>query len=333
MCAYALTFFFFTGCAAAEDPSLIKHSTDEPVSFFTEEATVEKTLTVSAVYDSEDIHFDDTYILREAGASYELILQDVKIEPATISGRSVPVEYTVIYGEGEDIPKTVKVTYMDDGAVPPTETVKLTESIGKTDETGTSESLQEDASDEKTAQNGSESVTFTPVFGELELKSTKPGEPYWKGDLVLNVTYQDWGSAYYAFADIYIPHSDDAPVLDGFEDAYLMHLGLPYDSYSLSSSAWAGDPYESNGTLCRDGLLYGSRLVRGTVAVYEGTITLPDVQGYKGTATYMYRGIVRNAKRVRNVTLAGIAVFAVLVTALLFLFAKKKRKRKETPQI
>ena len=325
---------FFTGCAAGS-PQGILQTSDAEVGFFTEEVEIEKTKTISAVYTEDEIHFDETFILKEGGNTYELILTDVKVEPAVVSGRKVVLSYSKAFVDVEEsaVPKEIEVTYYDDGRKPTDDVVMLSDANGTVQKPVSDTPVpdaQQPVDGDETPGNGADEAVLTPGKYTLSLKSVTPGEPVWV-DYSACMTFADYGSAYYKLSDgIYMPHSDSAPEVDGFEDAILSYLGLSPSAFTVSYAVWNGEPYtDSSGILCRDAVLFGQRLTNSLKATYEGTAELPDVQGFKATATYYYRGVVRNVRKVRTAILAGIGVIAVLVTALLFLLAKKKRNRKE----
>ena len=325
---------FFTGCAAQAPEGTLKTS-DEEVGFFTEEVEIEKTKTISAVYTEDEIRFDDTYILKEDGNTYELVLQDVKMEPAVVSGRKVILSYSKAFVDVEEsaIPKEIEVTYYDDGRKPTDDIVILSDVDGTVRKAASDTPVpdaQQPADGDKTPENGAKAAVLIPGKYSLSLKEVTAGDPVWV-DYSASMSFTDYGSAYYKLADgVYMPHSDSAPAVDGFEDAILSYLGLSPSAFTVSYAVWNGEPYtNSSGIICRDAVLFGQRLANSLKATYEGTAELPDVQGYRATATYYYRGVVRNVKKVRTLILAGIGVIAVLVTALLFILAKKKRNRKE----
>ena len=325
---------FFTGCASQPRDGVLQTS-DEEVGFFNEEVEIEKTKTVTAVYTEDEIHFDDTYVLKENGNTYELVLQDVKVEPTVISGRKVILSYSKAFTDVDEnaIPKEIQVTYYDDGKKPTDDVVVLADADGtlqKPASEAAAADTQQHTDGDKTPGEGSGEAVPKPGKYALSLKDVKAGEPVWV-DYSASMTFADYGAAYYKLYDgVYMPHSNSAPAVEGFEDAILSYLGLSPSSFTVSYAVWYGEPYtDSSGILCRDAVLFGQRLTNSLKATYEGTAELPDAQGYKATATYHYRGVVRNVKKVRTVILAGIAVIAVLLTALLFLLAKKKNNRKE----
>ena len=333
-CALLLTLLLLSGCSDQSTSGILKTS-DEEVGFFSEEVEIEKTKTISAVYTEDEIRFDDTYILKEGGNTYELQLTDVKTEPATVTGRVITLRYTKTFVDVDenDVPKEINVTYYDDGTKPTDDVVVLYEENGiiqnPVSDTAVLD-VQMPADGSKTPENGSEAATLTPGSYKLELKTQAKGEPVWV-DFAAPMSFSDYGAAYYRLSDgVYMPHSDSAPEVDGFEDEILSYLGLSPSAFRISYAVWNGEVYtDSSGVICRNAIMYGQRLADSLNVTYEGTVDLPDVQGYKATATYYYRGVVRNVKKVRTALLGGIAVLAVLLTSIIFLIARKKKRTKE----
>lgn len=311
---YAVALMMLTqGCAGSSDDSVHVTSAEE-VTFFTDEVVIEKTETIPARYSEDEIVFPKTITVSQNGKTYELELIETNISPAAISGRTVTVEKSVKY-EGDlkdpDIPGSITVTYQDDGKMPPKETVILADPP------------------EETAA-GKETV-FAPVTGTVELREIKRSERYWQDDLVAPMVFEGWGSAYYKLTDgVYMPHSDEAPVVSGFENAILRYLDLSPAFYSVSSAAWDGEAYtDSNGVKCRNALMYGSRYVYSCTAVYEGTLTLPDATGFSGKALYRYRGVVTNTKKIAAVSSAAAATGGAGITVPIVLFRRRRRRKKE----
>ena len=328
-----LMLFFLTGCGEAA-PTGTLTSTDEAVGFFDEEVYIEKTIETPVYYTEAEIKIEDTYTLQQDGNTYQMELKDSKIVEAPIGSRTATLQYsqTFIDVQGEDdIPKSMSVKYYEDGLKP------LEGLIILADKEGTIKSPRVEIDPNApmlTDENGNQYAQCYVYDFSLPLKETKAGDPVWI-EFSAPMIFTDYGAAYYKLnANTYLPHADSAPVVDGYEDAILEYLGLSGYSYRIGYAAWDGGTYtNSSGVLCRDAVMYGERLVNTTVATYGDTVPLETVTGYKGVATYLYRGIARNTKKVRTVTLAGIAVFAVLLTALLFLFAKKKKNAKENQTI
>ena len=324
-----LMLFFLTGCGEAA-PTGTLTSTDESVGFFDEEVYIEKTIETPAYYTEAEIKIEDIYTLQQDGNTYQMELKDRKIVEAPIGSRTATLQYseTFVDVKEEEIPQKMSVKYQEDGMAPIQGTIVLKDKNGTLADQPATASTGTPAEGTDIQQKG-----YAYSF-ELPLVSKKAGELVWIG-FSAPMAFTDYGAAYYKLnAGTYLPHSDSAPIVDGYEDAILDYLGLSPYSYRISYAEWDGGTYTNgNGVLCRNAIMYGERLVGTMVATYEDTVPLETVTGYKGVATYTYRGIARNVKKVRTVTLAGIAVFAVLVTALLFLFAKKKRNAKENQKI
>ena len=308
------------GCGQAQpaDTEPLVSASDEP-GFFEEQVHFEKTVDSSVFYDRDDIVFDDTYIWKQGADRYVMELKDVQIKEVPISGRKVALKYTETFIETDDVPKTVTVKYLDDGKVPPKETVVLK------DKNGTVSSESQAKPGQTEPPEAMQGYEF-----ELPLVSTGKGENVWL-DFSAPMTFRDYGAAYYRLSEgVYLPHSDSAPVTDGFEDDILRYLGLSPSVYRISYAEWNGGTYtDSSGMTCRNALMYGQRLAGSTVATYEAEVDLKDVTGYKGTATYTYNGTVKDRKKIAAVAGGSTAAAGAGAVIPIVLFRRRKKKQSE----
>ena len=286
----------------------------------------EKTIETAVFYDPEDIRFDDTYTLRQDGTTYVMELKESETVEAPISGRRVTLQYsqTFIDRNEEEIPKSVKADFYEDGSQPTEEVIILKKTGDIIDGT----MVRERPAGYVPADG--EMILCNVYHPELPLTQTKAGEKVWI-DFAAPMTFTDYGAAYYKLADgVYMPHSEEAPVTDGFEDEILSYLDLSPSAYRISYAAWSGDTYTNGeGILCRNALLYGERLVGTTVATYSATIDLEDVTGYKGIAVYSFRGIVRNPKKVAAVAGGSAAAVGAGTVIPIVFFRRRRRKADE----
>ena len=285
--------FLMSACASEETSA---------AGFFTEEVTVTKEISVERIYDTKDFSFDPTYTLKEGNETYVMDLTDVKTEEMSIDGRSVTLRCIKKIPAGtdkEDIPKEISVTYKDEGKEPPKETVVITDGLNEGE---------------------------NPCI--LKLIEVKDTGMEWVDDLVVSMRYEDYGSYCYELSPgILMPFSEDAPVIDGFRDTIMDLLDMDPNGYYLSYARWYGEPFtSSDGRICRNALIYGSRLLPTYDAVYESKIELKAVKGFKATATYSCTVVRTDQKKVRTVLLAGIFLAAVTISLILTKLVSAKRK-------
>ena len=123
-------------------------------------------------------------------------------------------------------------------------------------------------------------------------------------------------------------------MIDGYRDIIMDLLDMDPGSYYLSYARWYGEPFSSSdGKMCRNALIYGSRLLPSYEAVYEDTVQLKDVTGYRATATYSCTVTRTDQKKVRTVLLAGIFLAAVTVSVILTKAVSAKRKNNNSHTI
>lgn len=294
-------------------------SAKEEAGYFEEEVYFEKTVETDVYYDRSDISFEDTYTCTENGNTYVMELKESSVTEAPINGRTAELKYSqnFVNVKEDDLPKSVSVKYYEDGREPIEGIIVLKDTDGTIDNLS-----------EQQPQNDSGSSETHVYSVELPLVSAKAGEPVWTA-YSAPMTFTDYGAAYYRLSEgVYIPHSETAPSISGYEKDILKYLGLSAQGYTISSAAWKGEPYEKDGVLCRDATMYGQRLVGTTVATYQAKIQLDDVTGYKGTATYYFRGIVRNTRKIAAVTGGGAAAVGA-GTIIPVVFFRRRRRRNE----
>ena len=318
------------GCGSSQQTSTEPQtSTEEEVGFFEEEVYFERTVETPVYYTKDEIKIDPTYTLKENGNTYIMELKEQSIVEAPIGSRTATLQYseTFVDGKEEEIPQKMTVKYQEDGMTPIQGTIVLK------DKNGTLANPPAAAASSTPAEGNNEASSdtqkgYTYTF-DLPLVNKKPGEQVWI-EFSAPMSFTDYGAAYYKLnSNTYLPHSDSAPVVDGYEDAILEYLGLSSYSYRISYAAWDGGTYtNSNGVLCRDALMYGERLVGTMIATYEDTVPLETVTGYKGKAVYSYRGIVRNQKKVATVA-GGSAAVVGAGTIIPIVFFRRRRKKDE----
>lgn len=74
--------------------------------------------------------------------------------------------------------------------------------------------------------------------------------------------------------------------LSDFGEELLEYLDLPVDCYKVDFVEWDGESYEKEGTVCRDAIAHGGKLVRHVEVKYGGQIRTPEVEGKQYVAIY-----------------------------------------------
>lgn len=94
----------------------------------------------------------------------------------------------------------------------------------------------------------------------------------WLEDFSFPVTFHRYHSDYYRLGELLVPFQEEKPKLEGCESELLRQLGLSSDAYEILDFQWQGGTYlGQDGTLCRDGIGTGRRLVRDYLVTYRGT--------------------------------------------------------------
>ncbi len=161
-------------------------------------------------------------------------------------------------------------------------------------------------------------------------------------DKTMTITFTDYDSAYFSWNGQLLPHNDDVPPLSGYESSLLSYVGAS-DGSIVTDFWWAGDPYMSNGVLCRDAATTVRQPVQMYRANYQGTIDIPKETIYqaiyeapdengrtevivKANATYVEDHFVQ------YVIAAGIGVVLLIVLIVLILLVLSKKREKKNKE-
>ena len=160
-------------------------------------------------------------------------------------------------------------------------------------------------------------------------------------DTVMTITFSNYDASYYSWNGTYIARNDQTPPLAGYEDELLAYCNAEAGS-EITGYYWAGEPYTSNGVLCRDAAANVRQNVRmyranyqGEIAapeqepVYAATYTAPDPDGavqltVTATATYIQES---SALPYYIAAGAGILVLIILIVGILIILSKKKKEK------
>lgn len=123
-------------------------------------------------------------------------------------------------------------------------------------------------------ENGDSEVVLCQIV------SAVPEREQWVDDFSFPVTFHTYGAQYYQVGDLLITEEGDQPPLETCREELLRMLGLSSDAYEITEAVWDGDAYPAeDGTLCRDALVRGRKLVRDYRVRYAGSLTLSENGG------------------------------------------------------
>ena len=108
----------------------------------------------------------------------------------------------------------------------------------------------------------------------------------WRSFAPIELTFEVYDAELYLLGDLYVPYSDGAPALEGYDDQILAELQLDPEVYAIDGFEWAGDVYEEDGTRCRKAIATGRKYCASYRADYKDTVKLKDAPGWQGTAIY-----------------------------------------------
>lgn len=286
--------FSFFGCGV---------STDNNVGILQKEVTKTKVIIKDDLYAKTDVSFNDTITVNDNVYT----LQDVTYEDDVITTRAITLSETINYGYQTYKPSpadTVTVEYYDNKLAVTEDNIIDVATINTSD-----------------TASGGELLEYTLPMTEFAMCE----DWQWRDDFVATMTIYNYNSAYYQLQEgVYMPYNDTSPQISGFEPYLLQYLGLSEEYYKITSAAWVGDTYyNSEGVLCRNAELYGQRYTATYNANYKNTVLLPNVEGFKATATYTYTCIVIDPVKAVSI---GVIFIATAFVAILLILAQKRKK-------
>lgn len=122
---------------------------------------------------------------------------------------------------------------------------------------------------------------------QCRLAESRVTEEWWQDGFTFPVTFHRYDAGFFQLGDQLISGSEERPRLEGKEGLLLAELGLQPEEYRIQEILWDGEPYEAeDGSICRDAIAYGQKLLRNYQARYEGTAWFPDHEGWQTAALY-----------------------------------------------
>lgn len=109
----------------------------------------------------------------------------------------------------------------------------------------------------------------------------------WTEGFSFPVTFHGCDAEYCQLGDALIPYREDRPELNGYEPLLLELIGAPQEAYRVTDIAWSGGIYtDAAGTLCRDALAIGEKMVQDVEVHYVGTAEFPACEQWQMAAAY-----------------------------------------------
>lgn len=182
-------------------------------------------------------------------------------------------------------------------------------------------------------------VTEKTVHTTLELKEKNVTDQEWVNGLSIPLTIYDYDAEYYLLnnTEFYIGANGQLDI-SGKESAILGYLNLSSERNRITGVQWSNNSYVSNGTVCRQALAYGQRLINVMTATYQGIVTCPVT--YTGIATYKAEipdgtythNLIMYYTRDYTKTVITVSVFLlifiILIVTILFIVKRKSKKEK-----
>ena len=161
-------------------------------------------------------------------------------------------------------------------------------------------------------------------------------------DKTMVITFTDYDSAYYDWNGELLAHNDEVPPLKGHESSLLDYVGASEGSI-VTDFWWSGEPYTSNGVLCRDAATTVRQEIPVYRANYEGTMTIPKETIYKAVyetpdtkgkkeVTVKATAVYEEDRQLVQILIAagvGLVILIPLIVMILMIIAKKKKEKSE----
>lgn len=123
-------------------------------------------------------------------------------------------------------------------------------------------------------------TTFDREVPLLEMKETGS---IWVDDFSFSVTVTGYGADAFYLGETEIPGEAE---LSEIGPELLTYLELPADCYRVDTVEWEGEPYVEEGTLCRNAVAKGAKLVRNVEIKYGGQVRTPEIEGKQYVGIY-----------------------------------------------
>lgn len=137
------------------------------------------------------------------------------------------------------------------------------------------------------------SITSKEDFSGLQVSAKYPVikrrkvNEEWREDFTFPVVFHSYGAEIYQLGEENVPIDGEPLRLELYEDALLSEIGVTKEHYRVTSTVWNGAPYlDEDDILCRDATAFGKRKVIDYMITYGGTVTYPEIEGYRCRSVY-----------------------------------------------
>lgn len=106
----------------------------------------------------------------------------------------------------------------------------------------------------------------------------------WDSSFTFPIKITDYDADFFILNGTEIPKN--AKLID-YEDEFLEYLNLDRDYYRITSIEWDGNEYTSNGSVCRNAVAKGDKVIRDITAIYGGEMVFGETTQYAYECIYV----------------------------------------------
>lgn len=247
--------------------------------------TMEKTFSTMDRNDTGRDNFDD--VVEKAGKSYELSSIDTEVlNTQTIEGDTY-IYTTAHVANKEELPEPEE-EIEHNGAVYRlrSKTLKELENEAFTKKVERTVILSDIEDNDQIP--GLAEITETDSLGKevskyMPLISFKVEKENWDSSFEFPIKITDYDSDTFILNGTEIKKGED---LIKYERQFLEYLGLSRDYYRITSIDWDGEEYRSGGSVCRNAIARGDKVVKDITAIYGGEMVFGEVTQYAYECVY-----------------------------------------------
>ena len=124
----------------------------------------------------------------------------------------------------------------------------------------------------------------------------------WRDDFTFPIVFHSYGAAEYLLGGENVPIDGEPLRLELYEEALLSEIGVTSENYRITSTVWNGSSYlDEDDILCRNATAFGMRKVKDYLITYGGTVTFPEVEGYRCRAVYTLKEFERTSAEEKKI--------------------------------
>ena len=142
---------------------------------------------------------------------------------------------------------------------------------------------------------------------EYPMLRMKKVKEEWRDDFSFPVVFQSYGAEEYELGGVSITIDHSLLELEAYEEALLSEIGVTPENYRITKAVWSGAPYmDENDILCRNAVVSGRRKVTDYMVTYGGTVTFPEVEGFRCKAVYRLKEFERKSAEEKIITAESV---------------------------